>query len=157
MWNPFSKKKSVSIASPVSGKVIRLEETNDEAFASGALGSGFAIEFCGENVISPIAGLITFCFPSGHAIGIQAGELEVIVHIGIDTVNLNGDGFHVLVKQGENVKKGDILVKVDSNYIQEKGYDPTTMVLFPNHENVDVVELGNHVEAGKSVASWIGK
>ena len=156
MWNLFSKKKT-AIASPVSGKVIRLETVQDEAFSNGGMGTGFAVEFDGKTVVSPITGVVEMCFPTGHAFGLKAGELEVLIHIGIDTVELNGDGFHVRVKPNDAVKKGDILVEVDAQYLKDKGYDPTTMVLFPNHNEIQLLELNHVVEAGKDIATCSNK
>lgn len=153
MWKLFSKKKSTAIASPVSGKVIKLEDVKDEAFSNGGMGSGFAVEFTGKTVVSPITGTVEMCFPTGHAFGLKAGDLEVLIHIGIDTVELNGNGFHVRVKPNDAVKKGDILVDIDAQYLKNQGYDSATMVLFPNFQEIQVHELGKEVEAGKDVAT----
>ena len=153
MWNLFSKKKSTAIAAPVSGKIIKLEDMKDEAFSNGGMGTGFAVEFNGKTVVSPITGTVEMCFPTGHAFGVKAGELEVLIHVGIDTVELNGNGFHVRVKPGMAVKKGDILAEVDSEFLRSQGYDSTTAVLFPNFNEIKTLDLHAVVEAGKDVAN----
>lgn len=152
MWGLFSRKKGTAIAAPVSGKVIKLEDMKDEAFSNGGMGTGFAIEFNGKTVVSPIAGTVEMCFPTGHAFGVKAGELEVLIHVGIDTVELNGNGFHVRVKPGMSVRKGDILAEVDSEFLRSQGYDPTTAVLFPDFNEIKTLDLNAVVEAGKDVA-----
>lgn len=152
MWNPFTKKKT-KIVAPVAGKVINIKKVKDEAFSSGAMGEGFGIEFEGKNVVSPVDGTVEMCFPTGHAIGIKtATGTEVIVHIGIDTVELNGDGFHLCTEQGKKVKRGDLLVEVDSTYIKNKGFDPVTIVVFPTQEKITLLSDEKIVNANDEVA-----
>ena len=155
MWNLF-KKNNKTLVSPVDGKVISLANVNDEAFASEALGTGFAVEFEGNQVVSPVDGTIVTCFPTGHAIGIETSFAEIIIHIGIDTVEMKGDGFHVLVNDGDVVKKGDKLVEVDANLIRECGYDPVTMVLLTNHDKIELELENKTVKAGDEVAKYLG-
>ena len=88
MWNLFKKEKSKKLVAPVDGKLIPLSQVKDEAFASGALGTGYAVMFDGNKVVAPADGTIEACFPTGHAVGIKTSFSEIIVHIGIDTVQM---------------------------------------------------------------------
>ena len=88
MWNLFKKEKSKKLVAPVDGKLIPLSQVKDEAFASGALGTGYAVMFDGNKVVAPVDGTIEACFPTGHAVGIKTSFSEIIVHIGIDTVQM---------------------------------------------------------------------
>ena len=122
MFNFFKKKdESFKVAACVNGKCIRIENVKDEVFSKKMMGDGFAIIPDGDTIVSPISGTIITVFPTGHAIGIQsANGVEIILHIGIDTVNLNGEGFQVLVKNNEKVKIGQPLVKINKEQIKEK-------------------------------------
>lgn len=155
MWNLFKKGSNKKLVSPVDGKVIPLSKVNDEAFASGALGTGYAVIFDGHKVVAPVDGTIEACFPTGHAVGIKSSFSEIIVHIGIDTVEMKGEGFHVLVNNGDTVKKGDVLVEVDSNFIKEKGFDPVTMVLLTEGNHVELELEDKIVKAGDEVAKYL--
>lgn len=123
--------------SPATGTIISLESVNDQMFASKAMGDGYAIELENGKIISPIDGTLETVFPTGHAFGINSGNgLEILIHIGINTVELEGKGFNVLVKQGDIVKKGQPLVEVDIEYIKKQGYDITTMVIFISKQEI---------------------
>lgn len=122
----------VDFISPAAGTLLPLDEVKDETFAKKMLGDGFAVDLQDGMILSPISGTIVTAFPSGHAFGIQNEQYEVLLHIGIDTVELQGDGFEVLVSQGDLIKQGDPLVKVDIQKIQAAGKDTTTMVIFTN-------------------------
>ena len=121
------------------GNLEPLSQVNDKAFSSGALGNGVAFKLTGNYVCSPANGSVTALFPTGHAFGIttKTGE-EILVHIGIDTVNLKGKGFDILVHQGDEVKAGQPIIKVDHNYIENQGYDLTTMLVFTNTNGKEV-------------------
>lgn len=157
MWNLFKKQKDrqdeYKVVSPVNGVLVALENVNDPAFASKSIGDGFAVAFKGTSVVAPCDGTIAAVFPTGHAIGIQNEFTEVIVHIGIDTVTLQGDGFHTLVQQGDTVKKGEVLVEVSSSYLEEKGFDPTTMVIFTDGKACHLLQGKETVKEGEEVAS----
>lgn len=134
-------KKSIVYA-PINGKVIPLEEVKDEAFNSGSLGKGVGIMPEDGNVYAPVDGKITALFNSLHAIGLTSDDgMEVLVHIGLDTVKLNGKYFNAHVKQGDSVKKGDLLLTFDKEAIEKEGYDITTPVIITNSNDfLDVVE-----------------
>lgn len=130
-----------NVFSPLKGKVIPISEVEDETFASEMLGKGVGIIPTGNRVVAPFDGTVTTFFETKHAIGItnQAG-LEILIHVGIDTVNLKGEHFQAYTKVDEVVKKGDLLLEFDQKGIEEAGYDSTTMVIVTNtddYENVN--------------------
>ena len=134
--------KQLEIASPIKGTVLKLEKMKDDAFASGVLGKGAAIIPEEGKVYAPADGVITALFPTLHAIGMQADNgLELLIHIGLDTVQLNGEGFQAMVKQGDRVKKGQILVTFDKEFIESKGFCLETPVLVTNSDDfLEVIE-----------------
>ena len=146
------------IASPINGHVIALSEVKDEAFSSGALGKGVAVVPVDGRVCAPCDGVVSALFPTGHAIGITGNnKAEILIHIGMDTVKLNGEFFHIRTQAGTQVKTGDLLVEFDMDEILEAGYDITTPVLITNFtEFVDVSgETGKDVKAGDPLISII--
>lgn len=134
--------KQLEIASPIKGSVLKLEKMKDDAFASGVLGKGAAIIPEEGKVFAPADGVITALFPTLHAIGMQADNgLELLIHIGLDTVQLNGEGFQAMVKQGDRVKKGQLLVTFDKEFIESKGFCLETPVLVTNSDDfLEVIE-----------------
>lgn len=128
------------ISAPVNGKVILLSEVRDEAFASEALGKGIAIIPQDGRICAPCDGVVSALFPTGHAIGITSAKgAEVLIHVGMDTVRLNGAGFTSHVSEGQMVKAGDLLIEADLETIQKAGYDTTTPIIITNTE--DFAEL----------------
>lgn len=124
------------LLSPLSGIIKPLSEVSDEVFASGALGKGIAIEPTEGILVSPVDGVATAIFPTGHAMGITTDNgAEILIHIGFDTVKLNGEHFKIKVEQGENIKKGQLLVEFDIDKIKEKGFDITTPIVITNSDN----------------------
>ena len=144
--------KLEGIVAPGTGKVIDLKDVKDEMFASKALGDGFAIELTEGKIVAPFNGKVITAFPTGHAFGIldDLGH-EVLIHIGIDTVNLNGVGFNVLVKQGDEVKQGDVLVEVDLDKLKQAQLDSTTMIIFTSGETVTLNKVNQEVVAGTKI------
>ncbi len=136
-----STKKEMIISSPVKGKVVALSEVPDETFSQEMLGKGIAIIPEEKQFYAPVSGEVSVVFPTGHAIGLISEDgTELLIHIGLDTVQLNGEGFHVAVKQGQKVKQGDLLVEVDLEKIQEKGYSVITPVLVTNPNQYRTIE-----------------
>ncbi|HBG8630537.1 TPA: PTS glucose transporter subunit IIA, partial [Clostridioides difficile] len=127
-----------NFVSPAKGKIVALENVPDETFSKKMLGDGFAIDIIDGKIVSPISGKLETVVSSGHAFGIKGTNGEVLIHVGIDTVALNGDGFDVAVKQGDMVKQGDVLVNVDLKRIHELGKSTLTMVLFPDGKKVNI-------------------
>lgn len=121
------------LVSPMRGEIIELKDVPDEAFASGVLGNGLAIIPAEGKVTAPADGIITAFFPSGHAVGIITDKgAEILIHVGIDTVKLNGKYFSPMVKQGDKVRKGQVLLTFDKDAIKAAGYSTITPVLISN-------------------------
>lgn len=137
--------------SPAKGKIIALEEVPDKTFSQKLLGDGFAIDITDGKIIAPISGKLETVFPSGHAFGIKGANGEVLLHIGIDTVLLNGEGFDVKVKQGDFVKQGDVLVNVDLDKIHQLGKSTLTMVLFTEGNKVKNNNLNKEVQVNEQI------
>lgn len=117
--------------SPMNGRILPVSQSADEMFASRALGDGIAVDPADGLVCAPCDGTVTMIFPTGHAMGIASDSgFEVLIHAGIDTVKLNGEGFEVFVEQGKHVKKGDRLLRMDLDFIRSKGLNPQTMMIF---------------------------
>ena len=157
MWNLFKNKKKQAIGSPVQGRLIDLSSVKDEPLPVKPMGRWLCDRTIFWYLVSPIDGTIAAVFPTGHAFGITNDDMEIIVHIGIDTVELQGNGFHSYVNQGDQVKKGDPVVKADIASIKAKGYDVTTMVIFTDGKQPVVEKLNELVKEGEDVASiaWI--
>lgn len=135
---------------PVKGKLIQLSEVNDEVFASEAMGRGLAIIPEDSIVHSPIQGTVTTIFETKHAIGLTSEQgVEVLLHIGLDTVNLKGQYFDVLVKEGDHITLGQPLVQCDFTKIQEAGYDPTVIMVITN--SAEFPDLAIHLEEEQMV------
>ncbi len=131
------------IGKPVSGSVISYTEIADPTFASGVLGEGVGIEPTGEVVYAPMDGEISSVADSKHAIGITgAGDQELLIHVGIDTVDMNGDGFEPLVAAGDQVKKGQPILRFSRSKIQAAGHKETVVVLLTNSGDYENVECG---------------
>lgn len=129
------------VSAPVSGRALELSEVKDEVFSSGSMGKGIAVEPEKGEVYAPCDGEIVTFFPTGHAIGIKGDNgAEILIHVGIDTVELNGEGFTPLAKQGNRVKKGQLLLKFDIGLIQSKGISAVTSVIITNSDDyADIV------------------
>ena len=124
------------IAAPVNGKVEDLSETNDEVFSTKMMGDGAAIIPTDGTIYAPVDGKISVAYETKHAYGITSDKgAEVLIHVGIDTVNLKGEHFESFVKQGQTVKRGDKLGTVDIDAVQKAGYDPTVMTIITNTAN----------------------
>ncbi len=122
-----------TIYSPVDGQIVELEKVNDPVFSSGAMGKGIAVKPSGNTVVSPVDGLVQIAFETGHAYGLKSKDgVEVLIHIGIDTVSLDGKGFKQKVAANQEVKKGDVLGTFDSAVIKDAGLDDTIMVIVTN-------------------------
>ncbi len=134
--------ENAKFVAPVSGKAEVVSKSSDETFASEGLGKG-AVIFPTENtVVAPFEGTVSAVFPTGHAVGIESLDgVQVLIHIGIDTVELNGKHFEAFVKQGDHVKAGQKLVVFDREAVQKAGYKTETMVVVTNAEDYSKIEL----------------
>lgn len=143
------------IIAPVSGKVIPLEEVTDPTFAGKVLGDGFAIVPEDSIIKSPINGTVELMYETGHAVGLSTDDgKEILIHIGIDTVAMNGDGFHIIAKTGQNVKSGDPLVEVDFEKIRKAGKSDSVIVIVTSGEKVETRKV-EKVKSGISEAAEI--
>ncbi|HEP1290438.1 sucrose-specific PTS transporter subunit IIBC [Streptococcus pyogenes] len=146
-----------TLYSPLNGTVVDLAAVSDPVFSSGAMGQGLAIKPEGKALYSPVDGKVAIVFETGHAYAITSSQgAEVLLHIGIDTVSMAGDGFESLVAVGQVVKKGDLLGHFDPSKIAEAGLDDTTMMIVANsadYQSVDILAQGQgHVLIGDQVA-----
>jgi len=121
------------VLAPVAGKVVTLADVADKVFASKALGEGLGIVPTDGHIVAPVAGVMVTVADTGHAFGIKTDDgVEVLVHVGIDTVRLDGKGFDVDVRKDQRVEAGDLLARVDLDAVKAAGYDTTTVVTVIN-------------------------
>lgn len=157
MFN-FLKKKRLpeALVAPVKGKLIPITSVSDEVFSNKMVGDGFAVEPEDGNIVAPAAGKITSVFPTKHALGITTGDgLEVMLHLGLDTVDLKGAPFSITAETGQTVKAGDSLGTMSIKVITDNGLDPVVMVIVTNMDRVadfptDTISTEN-VNAGEEV------
>lgn len=137
----ISDNKETIICAPVSGKVICREDIPDETFASGIMGEGVGIKPEEEIIVAPFDGEITSVVDTGHAVGLTSSDgVELLIHVGVDTVKMRGDGFQVFVTEGQKVKTGEKLLKFDRDKIRKAGYSDTTAVLVTNSDDYSSVK-----------------
>lgn len=137
----LSQNSAQNITAPVSGSIVSLKDVNDQTFSSEVMGKGIAIKPTGNTIVSPCSGTITALFEAGHAIGITTDDgLELLIHVGIDTVNLKGKYFKPLVTKGQKVKTNEPLIEFDSQSITQAGYDDIVIVIVTNsNDYLDVI------------------
>ena len=129
------------IQSPMHGEVLSLTEVNDETFASQLMGNGIAIVPSSNQVVSPVNGTVESIFRTNHAIGIKSSSgAEVLIHVGLNTVELDGKFFDAKVKTNDKISVGDLLLEFDREAILEAGYDLTTPVIITNSEDYSAIE-----------------
>ncbi|MFV5782952.1 beta-glucoside-specific PTS transporter subunit IIABC [Pediococcus acidilactici] len=149
--------KKDTLLSPVSGQVKPLSTVNDPTFSSGAMGAGFSVDPSEDAIYAPADAEVTMLFPTKHAIGLRTDSgAEILIHIGIDTVKLNGEGFAALVKTGDHVKRGEKLIEFDRKKIRDQGFDSTVVVVVTNTDSyLDILNQHENedVETGKEVLS----
>ncbi|WP_311487298.1 PTS system trehalose-specific EIIBC component [uncultured Anaerococcus sp.] len=126
---------------PMTGRVLDLSDVEDKVFSDRIMGDGFAIELTESDVVSPVDGVVAMTYPSKHAFGLKAdsGE-EILIHIGMDTVELNGKGFESFVETNDRVKKGDLLCKVDLDYVRGQGKSLVSPIIFTTGEKVKLLD-----------------
>lgn len=140
-----------TIASPVRGNAIPLSEVPDPVFSGGALGSGCGVRPTSECVVSPFSGTVTMTTPTDHAIGLTSDEgVELLVHVGIDTVEMGGEGFARLVEQGEHVAAGDPVLSFTRSVMRDAGHDDVVIIVVPGRADVKLaadgpVEIGSRL------------
>ena len=147
--------KDIRISSPLNGKLVPLNSINDPVFASGAMGRGVAVQDPKGKVFSPFDGEITVFFPTGHAIGLKSDDgIELLIHVGMDTVKMNGEGFSPKAEAGDKIKRGQLLLEFDPAAIKKAGYETTTPVVVTNHADFGdiTVELDGQSVTAKAPA-----
>lgn len=145
------KKKGLEVVSPMKGKCVSIKEVSDPTFSEEILGKGVAVIPEDGKVCAPADGTVTTMFPTGHAVGMTTDDgLELLVHVGLDTVALKGEGFHIVAKEDQKVKKGDLLIEADLEKLKAAGYDVITPVIVCNSSEYSEVTglVGNEVNPG---------
>lgn len=155
MFGLFKKKKTeYLLGAPAKGKAVPLSEVNDPTFSEGMLGQGVAVIPSEGKIYAPIDGEVRMVFDTLHAVSLTADcGAEVLIHVGLDTVKMNGDGFVGHVQAGDKVKKGDLLLEVDLEKVKAAGYDTITPMLICNTDDYASVEglSGKDVQPGDDV------
>lgn len=139
MFKIFSKKQKsdLKLVSPATGKVINLSDVPDAVFAQKMVGDGVAIDVTGDTIVAPADGTLTLVLKTKHAFALTLNNgIELLIHIGLDTVSLNGEGFEQLATEGEFVKAGTPIIKLNRDFILEKGFSLITPVLVTNPDIV---------------------
>ncbi|PLS16248.1 PTS glucose transporter subunit IIA [Bacillus sp. M6-12] len=136
----FGKKESEpfagELAAPLTGKAVQLEDVPDPVFSQKMMGDGIAIDPAEGVVVAPVTGEIVQIFPTKHAVGIKSKDgIEILIHIGLETVAMNGEGFEAHVSQGDTVKKGDKLISFDLDLIREKAKSTVTPIIITNGDD----------------------
>ena len=140
------KSKNQSIVSPADGDVIKLEEVEDEVFSTKMAGDGVAIIPRSNTFVAPVSGVVSKIFSTNHAFSIRTSNgLEVLVHIGLDTVALKGEGFKRLVEEGETVTTGTPIISADLTAIEKAGKDIVTPVLLNSEKSISIVMKNDHI------------
>lgn len=159
LFDTFRKKPKMpihtDIVAPVSGELISAEAISDDVFAKELMGQTIGIAPSDGTIVVPVDGEVVALFPTGHAFGIQGRDGNgYLVHIGIDTVSMNGEGFELFIQQGQHVKAGQKAVTMDLELIKQKGLDPTVMLIVTEtaEENFKVTYIANgSVEKGQKI------
>jgi glucose-specific phosphotransferase system IIA component len=132
---------------PVTGKLIELSDVNDQVFSTKMMGEGFAVTPANGNIVSPVSGKIISIFETKHAMGIKmANGLEVLVHLGIDTVELKGAPFEVYPKEGQTIKGGEKLAKMDLNQLELAKKENTVIVVFTNSDRLKGLSIDKQAD-----------
>lgn len=149
MFKWLKKNKLIYIKSPMTGEIVEITEVPDEVFAQKMVGDGVGINPTNGIVVSPCDGKIVQIFPTKHAIGIETNEgLEILIHVGLDTVELAGEGFESFVEIGDKVSTGDKLLEVNLDFIEEKGKPIVSPIIITNQDLTKSIS----VKSGKVIA-----
>ena len=133
-----TKQEEKDFISPMQGRLMPLTEVEDQVFSQGLMGDGFAVELKDGQVLAPFSGEVVMTFPTKHAYGLRREDgLEVLIHIGMDTVQLNGEGFESYVQQGDHVVQGQVLAKVDIDYVLSQGKSVVSPVVFTSGQHIE--------------------
>lgn len=136
------------LLAPISGKVINLAEVPDQIFAEKIAGDGVGIDSIGDIVVAPADGVIVLIFNTNHAFAmVLENGIELLIHIGIDTIELNGTGFKRLIEEGTRVKAGEPIIKIDREFIEKEGYSLITLVLITNPHRLKEINYNTDIIA----------
>jgi glucose-specific phosphotransferase system IIA component len=150
--------QELDFISPLNGEIIPLEEVNDPAISEKMLGDGFAIKPDNGKVVSPVSGVITALYPTGHAIGILSDEgYEFLIHIGVNTFKLKGEEIKVHIKAEQHVKQQELLVEFNKEKLELLGVDVTTSILFINREEFKLLKQHEYVTTADKHLFQIGE
>lgn len=142
------RRRKENIAAFVDGKLISLDNIDDPVFSNRVLGDGFAIIPTSSEIYSPVTGKIVAAFPTGHAYGFENSKgHEYLLHLGIDTADFEGEGFKSYVKQGQRVKKGDLIASMSIDKINESGFDTTCVLIMINNKDIVLLKENENIEA----------
>jgi len=137
------KSKKIEIFSPLGGEVVDIENVPDEVFSKKLVGDGVAIIPSSSVAVSPIKGVISRIFPTKHAFSIKGDRVEVMVHIGLDTVSLQGEGFEALAKEGDKVEIGTPIIKVDKEYLISQGKEIITPIIVSSQKDIKIKKINS--------------
>ncbi len=138
----FSRKKVETLVAPVNGQIVALQLVPDATFAEKMLGDGIAVQPSSNKIVAPCAGTLTMVSATGHAFAVTSkGGLEILVHIGLDTVKMQGQGFKQLLNPGTQVKAGDEIIEIDLNLIRQQGHKTITPIVITNMEKVKDISV----------------
>ncbi|UCZ55276.1 PTS glucose transporter subunit IIA [Bacillus shivajii] len=146
------------LASPLTGSVVPLSEVPDPTFAEKMMGDGIAVKPTNGTVVAPVHAEVVQLFPTKHAVGLKTvNGVEILIHIGIETVNMQGEGFKAFVEQGDKVAKGDKLIEFDMSLVEEKAESTITPVIITNGDAVESVEKeeGTDATAGETTVMTV--
>ncbi|MDN6507685.1 MAG: PTS glucose transporter subunit IIA, partial [Tetragenococcus halophilus] len=151
--------EQIKIASPVNGQFVAVENLSDETFAQQIMGQTTAIQPSANEIVAPFDAEVTLIAETNHAIGLRSSDgIELLIHLGIDTVELKGQGFKPQVKQGDQVTQGDLLMEMDIAAIKEAGYDPVVLSIVTNTADyLDVISTATEADivVGDNIAAAI--
>lgn len=140
--NLFTKDNSIGIGTPAAGKLVSIKEVSDPTFSEEVLGKGTAIIPADGKFYAPVDGTISTVFPTGHAAAITSSEgVEILIHIGLDTVKLEGKYFTIHAEEGQEIKKGDLILEADLDQIKAEGYDIITPVIICNSDEYSEIQM----------------
>lgn len=140
--NLFAKDNSIRIGAPTEGKLVSIKEVSDPTFSEEVLGKGVAIIPADGKFYAPVDGTISTIFPTGHAAAITSSEgVEILIHIGLDTVKLEGKHFTIHAEEGQEIKKGELLLEADLDQIKTEGYDIITPVIICNSDEYSEIQM----------------
>lgn len=132
----------MKIGAPVAGKLVSIKEVNDPTFADEILGKGVAVIPTDNRICAPADGVVSTVFPTGHAAAVTTGDgAEILIHVGLDTVKLNGKHYTIHAAEGQEVKKGDLLLEADIEQIKAEGYDVITPMVICNSDDFAEIKM----------------